>query len=260
MCLIPTLRFLCIASLFAGLLGACQPRAATVAAEDETDEWDEWEEPYATDGQARFIERIYRDSSTLAMNLAAEADSLGIRVATASDGKLRVYSWISGGGTSPDFTCVTQYVDSKGRIRAFEGVPIPDGVAYGAILGILRIDSIGKDGIYLLDVYNKSSSRREHSDLVAVVIDADTFVLGPAFRWGGKTYASLSVEHEVSGQYYAAEEGSGWIDFFQYVPETQEIRIPMVDDTYSLTGRYRIFRYDGTYFSYIGEGASIYPL
>ena len=26
---------------------------------------------------------------------------------TASDRKLRVYSWIFGGGTSPDFTCVT---------------------------------------------------------------------------------------------------------------------------------------------------------
>ena len=137
----------------------------------------------------------------------------------------------------------------------FEGVPIPDGVAYGAILGILRVDSFGKDGIYLLDVYNKLSSRCEHSELVTVVIDADTFALGPAFRWGGKTYASLSVEHEVSGQYCAVEDGSGWIDFSQYIPETQEIRIPMIDDTYSLTGRYRIFRYDGMCFSYIGEGA-----
>ena len=67
-------------------MGACQSRAATAVAEGETAEWDEWEELYATDGQARFIERVYRDSSTLAMGLAAEADLLGIRVALRRTG------------------------------------------------------------------------------------------------------------------------------------------------------------------------------
>lgn len=221
-------------------LGSCQ----SIQKDSSLDAWKKDKEA--------FIDKIMSDTATLAMDLTSEADLLDIRIVDSPDNRIRVYSWISGGGTSPDWTCYTQYRDSQGKVRVYEGVPIPEEGNYGAVVRILQADNIGDKTLYLVNSFGKASSVDGYEALVPVFLDADTFVSGPKFYEGEAMFNVININYNIPDWYFhfTNGEGGGWL--FNYIPETKEIMVACVNDYCQFTGQYKIFRYDGEKFTYKG--------
>lgn len=203
--------------------------------------------------KAAFIDKIMSDTATLSMDLTSEANLLDIRIVNSPDNKVRVYSWISGGGTSPEWTSYTQYRDSQGNVKVFEGVPIPEEENYGTVTQILQADNIGDKTLYLVNSYGKASSIDGYESLVPMFLDADTFALGPKFRYkDGGIFNSIGINYDIPDWYFRANNGEGWDWLFDYFPREKEIMVALVNDNYQITDQYEVFRYDGENFTYVG--------
>lgn len=227
--------------LTVGMLAGCQ------SGQQEEATWNEGD--YAGDEREAFIDRIMNDTTTLSMDLTSEADWLDIRIAESPDKRLRVYSWISGGGTSPEWTCYTQYRDSQGKVKTYEGVPIPEEENYGTITQILQADNLGDKTLYLVLSYGKASSVDGYEALVPVFLDADTFALGPKFCYeGGAMFNTAEINYNIPDWYFRANNGEGWDWQFDYIPEDKEVWVAWVDDYSRITDRYEVFKYDGKNF------------
>lgn len=203
--------------------------------------------------KAAFIDKIMSDTATLAMDLTSEADFLDIRIVNSPDNRIRVYSWVSGGGTCPEWTSYTQYRDSQGNVRVFEGVPVPDEENYGTVTKIFQADNIGNKTLYLVNSYGKASSVDGYKSLVPVFLDADTFSLGPKFCYkNGEIFNSIGINYDIPDWYFRANNGEGRDWLFDYVPRSKEIMVALVNDYYQITDRYEVYRYDGENFTYVG--------
>lgn len=125
-----------------------------------------------------FIKRVMGDTVTSSQDLTWDAARAGVDYVESPDGSIRVYRWISGGGTCAFWTTVTQYRDTKGRVRCFYGLPLFGNDSLLTVTDILMADRPGKPPVYLFCFYCKASSTEGYNDLYPAVLQTDTFALG----------------------------------------------------------------------------------
>ena len=202
-----------------------------------------------------FIEWVKENPSAEMPEIIDRADNAEVRMETSLDENIRIYSWISGGGTSPDWTTYTQYRDSEGQLRFKDGLPVY-GVYEGiTVTGIYGGDLIDGKKLYFLDYYGKASSTDAYSDLHTVWLDADTLAFGPGFRKGKEYMESIDLNY-YTGSWSDATDGEGWDWIFQYDAAKNRLYAAIPDPEKCLTDRYEIYEYDGKTFTYKGDDGS----
>ncbi len=237
---IALLMFLCAALL------ACGSRQTNRADEEEYAYYYIDSNPDAT----AFARQVMTDTATFSVDLADKADEADVRIVPSPDNRIRIYYWVSGGGTSPCWTTVTQYRDGNGQVRSFYGIPVIGEDDDSTVTGIWQADNIGDRPVYFLEYYSKASSNDAGSQIMTAVIKGDTIVSGPSFKYQGKVSKSLDTEYYVASWYFKTN-GEGWSWMFSYYPEGKQFYAPYIVDM-ELTGRYMVYQYDGTCFNFTG--------
>lgn len=241
------------------LLGVCMGCGDKNAADTTDDDgWlTDYEERFYNPHRSEFIDWMKGHPESLDMDLSDRAEQAEVKIYTSSDGNLRVYTWISGGGTSPDWTNITQYRDSKGKVRVFDGMPLEYIGGGGTITDIIDCGVLNGEKVYFLDFYSKASSQEGYNDLYAAVLKADTFALGPTFYRDGETSECVGLGYSISDWYFRTN-GEGWDQMFHYDREKQQLYVVQTDEKMSITGKYDSFVYDKQHnvFRYAGESGS----
>ncbi len=199
-----------------------------------------------------FVKWIMSDTLTLSMDVSEKASDAGVDYVESPDKQIRIYRWISGGGTSPCWTTITQYRDSKGKVRCYEGLPIFGVNIDFTITDILVAENIGNQPVYFFDFYAKASSREGYNHLYSAVLQADTFAIGPKFKYNDEILESLDIGYDIPSYYFRTNNGEGWDWMYAYYPEERQIYVPYVNEDMELTNRYMVYEFDGKCFSYIG--------
>ena len=205
-----------------------------------------------------FIKRVMGDTATLSQDLTWDAARAGVDYVESPDGSIRVYRWISGGGTCAFWTTVTQYRDTKGRVRCFYGLPLFGNDSLLTVTDILMADRPGKPPVYLFCFYCKASSTEGYNDLYPAVLQTDTFALGPKFERDGETTESVGIGYDMPDWYFRANDGEGWEWMCAYLPDRNWLYVPVADEDMRLTGRHDVYAFDGRCFRYIGVRAPYY--
>ena len=221
----------------------------------------EEEYDYFTDSELyqkrmEFIEWVEKTPSAAMSEIIDRADNAEIRMEVSLDEDIRIYSWISGGGTSPDWTTYTQYRDSAGFLRFKEGLPVYGVCEDLTIVGIYGGDLIDGKKLYFLDYYGKASSMDAYSDLHTVWMDADTLAFGPGFRKGNEYKESIDLNY-YTASWSNITDGEGWDWIFQYDADKNRLYAAIPDHEKYLTDRYEIYEYDGKAFTYKGDDGSL---
>lgn len=202
-----------------------------------------------------FIEWVKNTPSAEVSEIMDRADNAEVRMEVSLDENIRIYSWISGGGTSPDWTTYTQYRDSAGQLRFKDGLPVY-GICEGiTVTGIYGGDLIAGKKLYFLDYYGKASSTDAYSDLHTVWLEADTLAFGPGFRKGNEHMESIDLNY-YTGSWSNMTDGAGWDWLFQYDAAKNRLYAAIPDNEKCLTDRYEMYEYDGKTFTYKGDDGS----
>ena len=165
--------------LFTGICLGCVEKYSNESEED-IDIIAEYEKRFYNPHRAEFIEWMKTHPESLDMDLSEQAELADVQIEESTDGNVRVYSWISGGGTSPDWTNFTQYRDSKGHVRIIDGLPMQYEAGGGTITSIIYAGILNGKKAYFFDYYSKASSQEGYNSLYPSVMKADTFALDPA--------------------------------------------------------------------------------
>ena len=112
-----------------------------------------YEEQFYNLHRKEFVEWVKSHPETLDMDLSERAEQAEVQINESPDGAIRVYNWISGGGTSPDWTNFTQYRDSKGNVRILDGLPMEETAAGGTMTDILDGGIINGEKVYFFSYY-----------------------------------------------------------------------------------------------------------
>lgn len=147
------------------VLFACKGR---VESGDSQDYYDDYGDPEVM--MAKFIERVESDTNTFNYDLEDEANALGIDIQTSPDKRIKIYNWISGGGTSPSWGNVTQFRNDNGEIVCYSGLPIVGDDADYTVTDILMANNLKKRPIYFFVFYAKALSSEGYDALCAAEI------------------------------------------------------------------------------------------
>lgn len=238
------------------LLGLCVSCTGNQGGHSEDDEtWVEYEDRFVNPKRDKLVEWILSHPESLDEDLTERAEEADLRIIESDDGQIRIYSWISGGGTCPDWTNVFQYRDSEGKVHADYSLPVM-GKGIDAITGTDIIDGGIIDGkkTYFFDFYAKASSSDGYNDVYAVTVHKDTFALGPQFERNGKLEESVGINYDIPDWYFRSNT-EGWDWLFYYQPEKHRFYASTTDDR-MITHRYDVYEYNGKTFGYIGNHAS----
>lgn len=216
----------------------------------ESNEFEQEMSEECMDAQETFIKWIKSDTATLSMDISDRASEAFVSIKESPDGQVRVYSWVSGGGTSPSWTTYTQYRDSSGKVRCISGMPIWGEADFYTITDILVADNLGEKPIYFFEFYGKASSWEGYTTLYSSVMQADTFAIGPDFRTGTEVHDAVGIDYNIPSWYFRTN-GEGWEWMHSYYPEEKQLYIPETDEL-ELTNRYRVYEFDGKQFQFIG--------
>ena len=240
--------------LLIGILCGCENKH-----HEETEEGflSVYEEQFYNLHRKEFVEWVKSHPETLDMDLTEQAEQAEVQINESPDGAIRVYNWISGGGTSPDWTNFTQYRDSKGNVRILDGLPMDDTAAGGTMTDIIDGGIINGEKVYFFSYYSKASSQEGYNYLYPAVMEADTFALGPRFLHDGEMSDFVGISYTISDWYFRTN-GEGWDQMYHYDLEKQRLYVINTDIRMSLTGNYDIYDYDKkrNVFRYAGTGGS----
>lgn len=204
------------------------------------------------DGET-FVNWIMKDTATFLLDLTERANKAGVKVIESPDKKIRIYDFISGGGTSPDWTTVTQYRSNDGKVKCIQGVPLWGDNSDYTVTDIFVADNIGEQPVYFVEYYSKASSSEGYNELFPLVLQADTFAMAPKFIHGQDERESVSVSYSIPDWYFRANKGDGWNWMFSYIPDKKQLYVPFSDEGIRLTNRYHVYEFDGKYFHFMGE-------
>lgn len=202
--------------------------------------------------QEIFAQWIMSDTLTLSLDVSDKADEAYVSIVESPDKQIRIYNWISGGGTSPCWTTITQYRDSKGGVRCYRGMPLFGEAEDCTITDILIADNIGKQPVYFFKFYSKASSREGYNFLYPAVLQADTFAIGPKFKHKNDILESMDIAYDIPSWFFRTNKGEGWDWMYAYYPESKQLYVPFVSENMELTNRYEVYQYDGIHFTYKG--------
>lgn len=241
-----------LTALFLGCNGKTEQQTGS------EDDWSDYDERFYNPHRDEFMKWVQNNSETLYMDLEDKAEQAEVQLVSSSDGKVRVYTWVSGGGTSPDWSNFTQYEDNQGVVRSMVGLPL-QGTAYGGTLtDVLYAGQLCGRRIYFLDFYSKASSAEGYNTLYSAELRTDTFALGPPFRLeNGELKESISIDYYIPDWYFKTN-GEGWDQITRFVPEEQTLYRIVSDEKMQLNGSYQRYKYDSVKdeFRYIGSGGS----
>lgn len=210
---------------------------------------------------AKFMEQVESDTNSFYKDLEDEADELGISIIESAGKEIRVYSWISGGGTSPRWTNFTQYRGADGKVKSFYGLPLYGPDADCTVTDIFVAKNLKPNPIYLFVFYAKASSAYGMQVIQASEMVADTFAYGPNFKIDDEIVDHVLVEYTIPDWYFRTN-GEGWDWMCNYYADEKLLYIPLVSDDYELTNRYSTYGFDGKNFVLKGEKGprNIHPL
>lgn len=242
--------------LLTGVCLGCVEKHSSESEED-IDIIAEYEKRFYNPHRAEFIEWMKTHPESLDMDLSEQAELADVQIEESTDGNVRVYSWISGGGTSPDWTNFTQYRDSEGHVRIIDGLPMQYDAGGGTITTILYAGILNGEKAYFFDYYSKSSSQEGYNSLYPSVMKADTFALGPRFLCNGETSESVGLSYTISDWYFRTN-GEGWEQMFHFDKDAQRLFVIKTDERRSLTGFYDVYDFDSknNVFRLVGESGS----
>ena len=218
-------------------------------------EW-EYKDPFANPERDRFIERVMKDPQTLDEDLSDRAEATDVQIHESADGQLRVYSWISGGGTSPEWTNIFQYRDEYGKVHTDCSLPVMgEGPGSFTVTDIIDAGALDGKKTYFFDFYSKASSTDGYNDVYVVTVHKDTFELGPPFMRDGEMEESIGINYNIPSWYFRTNR-EGWDWLYHYQPDSKRLYAITVSETGELTHRYDVYEYDGRSFCYKGESGS----
>lgn len=206
------------------------------------------------------VDWVKQDTSTLTHPFSESIKSGYVKVATSSDGKLRVYSWDTGnGGTMIWWANIIQYKYGKEVMtfaKSLYGVMHPEKsdemeIDYGSHIDtILTVPTHSGDAIYLVEDYFRESSNLGYTSLQAICIKNGKLEEAPVFEAADGLHNSIGNEHTIADWYFVANMGEGWDWTFSYDTENKELYVATVDDMQCYTDQYDIYRFENDRFVY----------
>lgn len=234
---------ICLVAIFAG----CGGRGDNSNDGESYEYLEEWE---MID---HFVERVMGDTSTFYADLEDEADAIGVDIRISPDNRIKIYSWISGGGTSPSWGNVTQFRNDIGEVVCYRGLPIMGDDADYTVTDILMANNLKKSPVYFFVFYAKASSSEGYDALCAAEIQNGRIVPGPKFKHSANVTDRVGVSYIIPDWYFRTN-GDGWEWMFNYDADTKQLYVPQTVDYGTLINRYSVYKFDGKNFVYNGEG------
>jgi hypothetical protein len=176
--------------------------------------------------------------------MAAERN---IDIYTSADKKLRCYSWNS----RENADALAVFVRNVVQFRAGRGTRSAldrdgnDWVPSGLVDGIRTIHTKDKKTVYLVSANFVDLPEDQHYWLTAVIIEKGHLRQCPIFKHSGKKLAELTYDHAAVPYDDESDKKEPKLHFSK---DLQRIYVPVPDEKNKLTGKYIVYKFDGSFF------------
>lgn len=192
-----------------------------------------------------------------------QAREQGLQMATASDRKFRAYSWDDASGGTMRFNLgLWQYRDATGKTRVIDAHPEwekREDVSGNSdnVTGLYTADLGERGTVYLLEESAQGSSNALAVSLQLLRVQGDKPEAAALVRSHGKDLSSIAFAYDRD----SLPGTTSQYPHFGYDAASKTLRVPLIENTQKfpdgeVTGKTLDYRYDGTHFVYVKDGAA----
>lgn len=202
---------------------------------------------------SNFIELIHNDPRAFTYDFPLMKRLYHINCVMSDDKKLKLYSWDTNlGGTMTDWGNICQY-ESDGNLYVYDVSPLDLDISddeRGILTGcsVDELHSVVADNgetYYLPIIYIRECSSIGFEMPYPLVISDGK--LKPVELFDDE----IGCEYDIFNWFYRANAGEGWDWLYNFDNKTRTLYEPETSSI-DLTDRYRLYRFDGKKFEYVG--------